>query len=68
MVDIRTLDLRQAVIGRDIASAAHLLAVTRIRARAGIAPEFRLVRGQSLEARSAPIRSERASTTGRLVT
>lgn len=72
VIDIRTLDLREAVIRRDIASAADLVAVTRIRASAGIAPEFDLVRARSLEAeargRIEPIRSERASVTGRLVT
>ncbi|WP_375402670.1 efflux transporter outer membrane subunit [uncultured Sphingomonas sp.] len=72
VVDVRTLDLREAVVRRDIASAADLVAVTRVRARAGVAPEFDLVRAQSLEAeaqgRIEPIRSERAGATGRLVT
>lgn len=72
VVDVRTLDAREAVVARDIASATDLVAVTRIRARAGIAPEFDLVRAQSLEAeargRIEPIRSERAGAIGRLVT
>lgn len=72
VIDIRALDAREAVVRRDIASAADLVAVTRIRSRAGIAPEFDLLRAQSLEAdargRAEPIRSERAGAIGRLVT
>lgn len=72
VVDVRTLDAREAVVARDVRSAADLVAVTRIRAQAGIAPEFDLVRAQSLEAeargRIEPIRSERAGAIGRLVT
>ena len=72
VIDARILDEREAVIRRDIVSAADLVAVTRIRSRAGIAPEFDLVRAQSLEAeargRIEPIRSERAGVIGRLVT
>lgn len=72
VVDFRTLDAREAVVARDVRSAADLVAVTRIRAQAGIAPEFDLVRAQSLEAeargRIEPIRSERAGAIGRLVT
>lgn len=72
VLDARALDEREAVTRRDIASAADLVAVTRVRSRAGIAPEFDLVRAQSLEAeargRLQPILSERATVLGRLVT
>ncbi|WP_176472948.1 efflux transporter outer membrane subunit [Sphingomonas lenta] len=72
VVDARALDRREAVVRRDIASAEELVAVTRVRSRAGIAPEFDLVRAQSLEAdaraRLQPILSERAAVLGRLVT
>lgn len=72
VVDARTLDAREAVTRRDLASAADLVAVTRVRSRAGIAPEFDLVRARSLEAdaqgRLEPLRSQRADVIGQLVT
>lgn len=72
VIDARTLDAREAVARADIASAADLVAVTGARARAGIAPEFDLVRARSLEAdaraRLEPILSQRAAITGQLVT
>lgn len=72
VIDARALDAREAVARADIASAAALVAVTRVRAGAGIVPEFDLVRARSLEAdaraRLEPILSQRASVVGRLVT
>ena len=72
VIDARALDAREAVARRDVASAAELVAVTRIRTRAGIAPGFDLVRAQSLEADAAarlePILTQRATVLGQLVT
>jgi NodT family efflux transporter outer membrane factor (OMF) lipoprotein len=72
VVDARALDGRETVARQDIASAADLVAVTGVRARAGIAPEFDLVRARSLqadaEARLEPILTQRAEVVGRLVT
>ena len=72
VVDARTLDAREAVVERDLRSASDLVAVTRVRSAAGIAPEFDLVRARSLEAdalaRLQPIRADRAAVVGRLVT
>jgi NodT family efflux transporter outer membrane factor (OMF) lipoprotein len=72
VVDLRALDARAAVARADIASAGELVAVTRVRTRAGIVPEFDLVRAQSLQAdaqgRLEPILSQRAAVIGRLVT
>ncbi|WBH15053.1 efflux transporter outer membrane subunit [Sphingomonas radiodurans] len=72
VIDARALDTRETVARRDIANATDLVVVTRIRARAGIAPGFDLVRAQSLEAdataRLEPILSQRAAVIGQLVT
>lgn len=72
VLDARALVQREAVVRQDIRNAEELIAVTRVRSRAGIAPEFDLVRAQSLEAdalgRLQPILSERAAVLGRLVT
>lgn len=72
VLDIRALDARAAVARADLASAAELVTVTRARARAGIVPEFDLVRAQSLQAdalgRLEPLLSQRASVIGQLVT
>lgn len=72
VIDARALDAREAVARRDVASATELVAVTRIRAGAGIAPGFDLVRAQSLQANAEaalePIVTQRATIIGRLVT
>lgn len=71
VIDARALDAREAVARRDLASAAELVAVTRIRARAGIAPGFDLVRAESLQADAAarlePVVIQRATVVGQLV-
>ena len=72
VIDARSLAERDRVIAEDLASARDLVAVTRVRTRAGIAPGFDLVRAESLEAdalaRQTPIAGERALILGRLVT
>lgn len=72
VIDLRALDAREAVARADVATATDLVAITGIRARAGIAPGFDLVRAQSLEAdargRLQPILSQRASVLGQLAT
>jgi NodT family efflux transporter outer membrane factor (OMF) lipoprotein len=71
VVDARALDARERVALQDLASASELVAVTEVRARAGLAPEFDLVRARSLaadaRARLEPIRSQRAAVLGQLV-
>lgn len=71
VIDARALDAREAVAQRDVASATDLVAVTRVRADAGIAPGFDLVRAQSLQANAEaalePIRTQRATVIGQLV-
>jgi NodT family efflux transporter outer membrane factor (OMF) lipoprotein len=72
VIDARTLADRAAIIRADLSSAEELVAITRVRVRAGISPGFDLVRAQSLEAdaqaRLAPLAAERAAIIGRLVT
>lgn len=72
VIDARALDAREVVARRDIASAEDLVAVTRARVKAGIAPGVDLIRAQSLEADAAtrlePLLVQRAAVIGQLVT
>lgn len=71
VIEARMLDARAAIIRQDLMSANDLVTLTGVRARAGIAPGFDLVRAQSLEAdaqaRLAPIAADQAGVIGRLV-
>lgn len=71
VIDWRTLAAREAVARQDAASAAELVDLTGVRARAGLVPGFDLVRAQSLAADAAariePFAAQRAEVIGRLV-
>ncbi|WP_373486917.1 efflux transporter outer membrane subunit, partial [Blastomonas sp.] len=72
IADVREVDQRAALIGRDVQSARALAEITGVRARAGLVPTSDEVRAQSLEAqagaRMESIAGERAEVIGRLVT
>lgn len=72
LTDYRGADARRKVIADDLAETEALAELTRIRAEAGIAPAFDLVRARSLvadaRARLGPVDAARAQALARLVT
>lgn len=72
LTDFRAAEARRKVIADDLAEVEALAELTGTRARAGIAPEFDLVRARSLvadaRARLGPVASERAAALAALVT
>jgi NodT family efflux transporter outer membrane factor (OMF) lipoprotein len=71
VIDFREATEREAVVKRDLTDNEQLLQLTRLRARAGIVPEFDAVRADALakdaEARLAPFSGQKATAVGRLV-
>lgn len=71
LLDYREAAAREALVERDVRDNNELVRLTRIRARAGVLPEFDAVRADALakdaEARLAPFAGQRAMAVGRLV-
>lgn len=69
--DYREAVAREALVQRDVEDTNELVRLTRVRARAGVVPEFDVVRAKGLvkdaEARMAPFAGQKASAVGRLV-
>lgn len=71
LIDFREAAAREELVKRDVADNEELVRLTRLRARAGVVPEFDVVRADALlkdaEARLAPFAGQKASAVGRLV-
>ncbi|MGL5838265.1 MAG: efflux transporter outer membrane subunit [Sphingorhabdus sp.] len=72
VINYRVAQSKLSIVEADLADANALVKLTGTRARAGIVPEFDLVRAQSLEAAAqsqrGPAEAELAAALGRLVT
>ncbi len=71
LIDFREAAAREALVARDVADNNELVRLTRIRARAGVVPEFDVVRANALakdaEAKLAPFAGQKAAAVGRIV-
>lgn len=71
LIDFREAAARETLVRDDVRDNGELVRLTRIRARAGVVPEFDAVRAEALgkdaEARLAPFAGQKASAVGRLV-
>jgi NodT family efflux transporter outer membrane factor (OMF) lipoprotein len=71
LIDFREASAREEVVRRDVADNKELVRLTRLRARAGIVPEFDVVRADALtkdaEARLSPFAGQKADAVGRIV-
>jgi NodT family efflux transporter outer membrane factor (OMF) lipoprotein len=72
LLDYRDAAAREAIVRGDLQDSVELVRLTRVKSRAGVVPEFDVVRAQALakdaEARLTPFGGQKAQAVGRLVT